>query len=247
MKIKREELIINTIAFKEELDRGVKQEDLLESVKDLGLSRVEIRREFLGDIDVELKNIRKKADQLGLSLFYSVNEDFVIGDRVNPKLKALRQEAELMGAPFVKLNTGDAGQISVASLAELAPSFQSSVGLKLENNQDSLYASIKNCRLMMNKVRAADLPIAFVFDLGNWAWLGEDIEQAFASLAEVTDYLHCKNYRHVNGQVEIASLFEGELDIPSLMKRFRHVRYLALEYPTSLENLEADIARLLEK
>ena len=34
MKIKREELIINTIAFKEELDRGVKQEDLLESVKE---------------------------------------------------------------------------------------------------------------------------------------------------------------------------------------------------------------------
>ena len=230
MKIKREELIINTIAFKEELDRGVKQEDLLESVKELGLSRVEIRREFLGDIDVELKNIRKKADQLGLSLFYSVN-----------------QEAELLGAPLVKLPTGAAGQLSVASLAELAPSFQSSVGLKLENNQDSLYASIKNCRLMMNKVSAADLPIAFVFDLGNWAWLGEDIEQAFASLAEVTDYLHCKNYRHVNGQVEIASLFEGELDIPSLMKRFSHVRYLALEYPTSLENLEADIARLLEK
>ena len=51
---------------------------------------------------------------------------------------------------------------------------------------------------------------------------GEDIEQAFASLAEVTDYLHCKNYRHVNGQVEIASLFEGELDAPSLMKRFSH-------------------------
>ena len=152
-----------------------------------------------------------------------------------------------MGAPFIKLNTGDASQISIASLAELAPSFQSSVGLKLENNQDPLYASIKNCRLMMNKVSAADLPIAFVFDLGNWAWLGEDIEQAFASLAEVTDYLHCKNYRHVNGQVEIASLFEGELDASSLMKRFSHVRYLALEYPTSLENLEADIARLLEK
>ena len=228
MKIKREELIINTIAFKEELDRGVKQEDLLESVKNLGLSRVEIRREFLRDIDIELKNIRKKADLLGLSLFYSVNEDFVIGDRVNPKLKTLRQEAELLGAPFIKLNTGDASQISVASLAELAPSFQSSVGLKLENNQDPLYASIKNCRLMMNKVSAADLPIAFVFDLGNWAWLGED-------------------YRHVNGQVEIASLFEGELDAPSLMKRFSHVRYLALEYPTSLENLEADIARLLEK
>ncbi len=65
-------------------------------------------------------------------------------------------------APFIKLNTGDASQISVASLAELAPSFQSSVGLKLENNQDPLYASIKNCRLMMNKVSAADLPIAFV-------------------------------------------------------------------------------------
>ena len=66
MKIKREELIINTIAFKEELDRGVKQEDLLESVKDLGLSRVEIRREFLGDIDVELKNISRPARAVAL-------------------------------------------------------------------------------------------------------------------------------------------------------------------------------------
>ncbi len=71
MKIKREELIINTIAFKEELDRGVKQEDLLESVKNLGISRVEIRREFLRDIDIELKT-SEKADSAGRSFAVSM-------------------------------------------------------------------------------------------------------------------------------------------------------------------------------
>lgn len=243
--MKKEDIIINTIVFKKDLDQGVQQLDLLEKVKDLGLERVEIRREFLQDKQ-DLKAIKARADELGLSLFYSVNEDFLLADGVNPLVQEVCQEAEILNAPFVKLNIGDASQISPQELGSWYQSQDLSVGIRLENNQTPLHASLANCRLMMDKVKEAGLPISFVFDTGNWAFLGEDNFEAAGLLGTETSYLHCKNYGKGQDGLEVRGLFAGDLDFSSLFPLFSQIDYLALEYPSSMQNLQEDIEKILK-
>ncbi|MCS4487998.1 hypothetical protein [Streptococcus sciuri] len=51
------------------------------------MKRVEIWWEFLQNINAELPAIKQKADELGLSLFYSINEDFIQDDALLLPLK----------------------------------------------------------------------------------------------------------------------------------------------------------------
>ncbi|MGT2717803.1 sugar phosphate isomerase/epimerase family protein [Streptococcus oricebi] len=243
--MKKEDLILNTIVFKEYLDRGLVQKDLLELAHSLGVRRVEIRREFIQDLAGELQSIREKADQLGIQLFYSVNEDFIVEAAINPLLPQLREEASILGAPFVKLNTGDASKISIETLAKLLPDLQEGVGVRVENNQTPGHASLKNCSLTMQKIKEANLPLSFVFDTGNWAWLGESPLRAEEVLGDYTSYLHCKNYQKTDQGIGVTSLFKGEIDILAMLTRFKDVDLIALEYPCPIDTLKADIAKLV--
>ena len=244
--MEKNDLIINTIVFKEQLDVGKSQLELLDLVSNLGLSKVEIRREFLKDPKVELSQIKRRADELGMTLFYSVNEDFVVGDAINPMMSQLREEAKIIAAPFVKMNTGDADSIDVSTLKEFKSELSSGLGVMVENNQTPHNATLANCRLMMEKIKEADLPISFVFDTGNWAWLGEDPFVAERELKQYTRYLHLKNYDLMNGQASIRTLGEGRLDMLSFIKGFSDVKYIALEYPCPLEILKSDIRRIID-
>lgn len=241
----RSKLILNTIVFKADLDKGVSQQQLLSKAKDLGISRLEIRREFLSDPLSELPAIRTEADRLDLSLFYSVSEDLILKGKLHPDLRSFLSEARILGAPFVKLNTGSAQGVTVKTLAPLKGLLSEGPGLAVENNQVPGHATIANCSQMMAVIQEARLPIGFVFDTGNWIWLGESVTEAAKTLAPVISYLHCKNYVRKNGQLQLSGLFEGEADLPSLLKQFPELQYLALEYPCSDQQLRSDIDRLL--
>lgn len=243
--MEKRELIINTIVFKEDLDAGKPQLDLLERLHDLGFQRVEIRREFLREPVDELHALRERADALGLALFYSVSEDFATDGALHSDLDKFRDEALILGAPFVKLNVGDSKALSLSTLSPLKALLKEGPGLALENNQDPTKATVANACQMMSLIEEAQLPIPFVFDTGNWYWLGESTSQAAAKLAPVTNYLHCKNYGREAGDIVFTGLFDGEVDMVDLLSQFAHVSYLALEYPCSEEQLSKDVERLL--
>lgn len=65
--MKQEDIIINSIVFKKQLDKGFTQVQLIKLVKDLGFSRFEIRQELLQDPDRELPALKAEAD------FYDIN------------------------------------------------------------------------------------------------------------------------------------------------------------------------------
>lgn len=243
--MEKKELIINTIVFKEDLDKGRPQLDLLPKINALGFQRVEIRREYLKEPADDLRAIRKRADALGLELFYSVGEDFVIKDALHPDLDKFRNEALILGAPFVKLNVGDSKALSLSTLSPLKSRLETGPGLALENNQDPDRGTIANACQMMSLIEEAQLPIPFVFDTGNWYWLGESASQAADRLASVTAYLHCKNYGQAAGELGFTGLFDGQVDMVELIGQFAHIPYLALEYPCSEEQLNQDVNRLL--
>ncbi|MGT2906915.1 sugar phosphate isomerase/epimerase family protein [Streptococcus dentiloxodontae] len=241
--MKREDLILNTIVFKEQLDTGVSQADLIELAASFGIKRLEIRREFLQDISQELSVIRQKADTYAFDLFYSVNEDLIVDKGLNPELSTILAEAQQLQVPFVKLNIGDVSAVTssvLLPLADLMASYQ--VGIRLENNQTPVHAGIANCVRAMDLVKEAELAISFVFDTANWVFVDQPIAAAVEKLSSVTTYLHCKNYQFVDGKPEISgSLFTGELVISELAEQFPHLEYLALEYPCDLAVLKNDI------
>lgn len=242
----RQAIILNTIVFQEQLEQGLGQADLLEFVQALGLKRLEIRSEFLRDGQEELRDIRRRADELGLALFYSANVDFLQGDRVNPDLAKYCQEAEQLGAPFLKVNIGDAGAISREVLEKWWTSFSPKMDIRLENNQDPLAARLTNCQRVMKLIHEADLPLSFIFDTANWVFVGDSPVEAAELLASVTTYLHCKNVKQEGETLQASSFFDGELDLVSLIKAFPNLEYLALEYPASLQQVETDLVQLEE-
>ncbi len=77
--------VLNTIAFKKDLDNGVSQSRLVEKVKQLGFDAIEIRNEFLNGSKNERLAIAKETQKLGLEVFYSVNDVLVTGDHLNNK------------------------------------------------------------------------------------------------------------------------------------------------------------------
>nr|WP_282917177.1 AP endonuclease [Streptococcus canis] len=243
----QEKLIINSIVFKEALEAGISQSDLLDQVHSLGFKRFEVRREFLRDIPQELGLLKAKANQLGLALFYSVNEDLLVEGRLNPSLDALLQETQVLQAPFLKLNIGDASRLTSKTLSPIAGFLPAGMQLLVENNQDPKGASLANCVRFLTLASQTGLPIHFVFDTANWAFVGESISQAVIQMSPFTTYLHCKNYQqHSTGLKMSTSLLEGELDITSLIQQFPNAIYLALEYATSKEELLADARHLTQ-
>lgn len=237
----REKLVLNTIVFKEKLEQGVLQEQLLKEVKALGVNHMEVRREFLKDIDIELSAILTTAKEMGISLLYSINEDFVVNGKPNPNLKTFIAEACRLEAKVLKLNTGDAEHVSVEELKALAPLFEAPLQISVENNQTPNHATIANIRTFLDKAADAGLPIRFVFDTGNWYWVGENAPDAFKAFQAETHYLHMKNYERTANGLATTGLFGGALDIVSLATSFGALDYYAFEYPCSYELLAKDI------
>lgn len=236
-------LILNSIVFKEQLDQGISQSQLIAKVAQLGVHNFEIRREFLTKINEELQLIKAQADKHHIALFYSINEDLIVNHQINPLLDTFIEEAQLLQAPFIKLNIGDASQISIEQLSQLS---DITVPIRVENNQTLGHANIDNCAHMMTLCQQANLPISFVFDTANWVFVGDDVEHAIATMAASTHYLHCKNYQMIADQPQVTqSLFTGEIDIPQLFKRFKSVDYYALEYGSQLDILAEDIEKIV--
>lgn len=246
--IKKEELIINSIVFKNQLENGLRQMDLLGQIDALGFKRFEVRREFIRDGISELVALKEKADQLGLTLFYSVNEDLIVNDELNPHLDRLIKETTVLSAPFLKVNIGDASNVTPQTLQPVNALLPKNMLLFVENNQDPHHASLANCYQFMTIARQTNLPIHFVFDTANWAFVGENLSQAALKMGAFTKYLHCKNYYTNERGLETSnSLLEGEIDMVRLIQSFQNISYLALEYPTTIEQVEADAESLMNQ
>ena len=67
----RQELGINLLVYKEQLEKGMPQSSLLRTIKEQGISLAEVRREYILD-EAERIAISKAAENLHMDLYYSV-------------------------------------------------------------------------------------------------------------------------------------------------------------------------------
>lgn len=236
-----QEWIINSIVFKEKLTQGVSQLDLLEFASSLGIGCFEIRREYLTYPRRELIIIKERAEDLGIKLFYSVNEDFFTNHGLNPYLEQFVEETLLLDAPFLKMNIGYFEPLSEENRIQLRDLCQEGFKISLENNQDMHNASIPNCYKAMSYLTTHSYEIDFVFDTGNWLVVGEDIDEAIRIMKPFTHYVHCKNVIKTSAGYQVSSsLFTGAINMEDILGHFSDVPYKALEYATTKSQLVKD-------
>lgn len=92
---------------------------MLDDIHQLGIKKVEVRREYLRDSS-ELLELREKAQRLGIELFYSVPDILFEGELLAKEtLTQYFDEYNQLGAKQIKLVAGYADKISESDLDTL--------------------------------------------------------------------------------------------------------------------------------
>lgn len=238
--------ILNTIGFKDQLDQGVSQKDLVPSVKEMGFDVIEVRNEFLTGDESELVDICKAANESGLDVFYSVNDVLINDDGLNPLLDKYVNEMQILGSDHLKMNIGRLSQVDDQALNDrLFNLLDGSFQLKVENNQTIQDSGLELTKKFLDKMASFQLSdVSYCFDIANWAWLDASPADAADVLAPYTTYLHMKNYQNSQEQLSVTSLEEGELNWRQLIQKFDDISEVGLEYAGDVSTIKQDLKLL---
>ncbi len=227
-------LILNTWIFEQDVKSGVLQQDLVDRVSDLGADGIEIRREYFKDLETEIKEVGKRAQERGLIVNYSVPDVvFLENGTLNPDLPKYFAEGEAMGISKIKFNTGYFDNFNGDLVTELKQLPIDQIEMNVENDQTSVSGTIDAISNFLGEAYKLGLTqVGYVYDLGNWAFTHGDAFDAAKKLSRYTHYIHLKNTIETNGELQTsADLNEGLFNWVDLVNRLpKNVQY-ALEYP----------------
>ena len=240
--------ILNTIAFKEQLDRGSSQSKLVVPTAELGFDAIEIRQEYLQDDQQELKAIADLAAKNGLAVYLSINDNIIVDGEINPQLPKYLRMMNDLGSNHLKMNIGPLTGVNSSSLvAELKQQLPSSCSLTVENNQTLADSKLSVTRDFFKMLAGSGIDnLHYCFDIANWSWLDATADEAAADLAPVTTYLHLKNVDQQDDQLTVTSLEEGQLYWRKLIDRFDNVSEYGFEYASDAATLKNDLSLVKE-
>jgi len=239
-------LVINTLVYQNQLKAGVAQANLLKPLHELGVSNVEIRREFIRDFATELPDIAHAATRYGIRLFYSVpSYVYEDGRLMAERLEGFYREAQEMGCGFVKLNIGDYETVTAEDIKTISTLCEKySISQTIENDQTPENGCSKKIKSFLESVGALGGNITLTFDVGNWFWTSEDPFEAARLLKEYVTYIHIKDV--LQGTPPTAAyLGEGDLHWEAILRELPANVPVALEYPCD-GCLPDEIQKLLE-
>lgn len=238
-------VVLNMLVFANKIAEGADQSVLLKEAAALGFQKVEIRREYIKNSAIETAAIATVAKKLGLELFYSVPDEVFVNGEINPRLPEYLQEAQRMGITKIKWNIGDYAHFT-GMLTALRPLLDYGIEINIENDQTQLSGKIQGIATFMKAIQQAQVAIGYVYDLGNWRYVGEDELQAAMTLQQYVRYIHLKDVKMVDDQPETVPLDAGELPWRKILEILPKDLPVAIEYPTSSQEEILFAKRLLE-
>lgn len=240
--MKNERLVLNFLVFADQVAKGKLQAELLQETADLGFSQVEIRREYFKTIEEELPLIKSEAERLQLQLFYSVPDEVYVAGELNPKLGEYVKEAKQMGVKHIKWNIGEfTGDLHKDQLKEL---LSHGVEISIENDQTQTSGTISAITTYLEATKEAGVDIGYVYDLGNWRFVGEDEVAAAQLLKEFVRYIHVKDVCYEAEKPQAIGLDQGDIDWRKVLQILPQDVPVAIEYPTK-NNAEILVAKKL--
>lgn len=243
-------LVINTLVFLNQLKDGVPQCEMLDVINRLGIKKAEVRREYIKNFDLELNNIKKKASDLDIELFYSVPDLlYKNGELQHENIEAYFKEAFAMGCPNVKMNIGNYNTVTLEDITRMNKlCSQYHIKLTVENDQSEENGRAAKIKAFVEMFKQLGGDISVTFDVGNWIWQNQDPIENAKQLKEYVTYIHLKDVL-AKEKPETALLNEGNIDWKSVLDILPQDVPLALEYPCGADaakQLVKELDKLLE-
>lgn len=228
--MKQENLVINTLVFDELINKGTHQIDLLDRIHELGIKKVEIRREYLRDED-ELSELKEKAKELGMELFYSV-PDILFQEKLLEQDTLIQyfEEYNMLGAKQLKIVAGHAEAPSEEEMEMLEDLMEEYYihHLTLENDQSD-YSTPEKLQRLLQQLLDIGIPAGLTFDTGNFLIIGEDPVKAAETLKEDVSFVHMKNVKADTHELTLVD--EGDVPMFDVIEVFPEDIHYAIEYP----------------
>lgn len=245
----KDNIVINTLVFLEDLMNGVKQSELLKSIHSLGINNVEVRREFIKDFEVELQEIRTVSKELQIELYYSIPDYlFIKGELAIAKIENYFNEASKMNCRNVKLNIGEYYNISTKNASDINLLCDKySIKLTIENDQTKDNGKVQKIKDFLQLSEKYGMKLSSTFDIGNWLWQKEDPVENANILKPYVTFIHLKDVI-VADKPQAVFLDEGLIPWRSILGMFDKKIPVAIEYPCTpdtLPRLKEEIDKLI--
>lgn len=208
------------------------QEQFIDLLARAGARRVELREELFSCLPDPLA-LGAVIAGAGLDCVYSTPLELWAPDglpdtRVTQKLHIAHE----LGAAAVKVSLGHYHTgCDLTALRELVPA--QGPRLLVENDQTSQGGRIAALLAFFQRADEAGLGVGMTFDIGNWQWQGEAVEQAASQLGRWVQYVHCKAVRQLaDGRLAAAPPQVADLQAwDRLLAQFSSGVVRAVEYP----------------
>ncbi|WP_409441315.1 sugar phosphate isomerase [Lentilactobacillus hilgardii] len=234
--------VLNTLLLQHDHDIGQTQLQLVQSLRQLGVSNIELRREYNQEKMSELMQLGRLRLNYRLTYFYSIPDNLFINGKINERILLYLSEAQLMGSSYLKMTLGDFHKDNDGELAILNSILPKTIELNIENDQTAENSDPDKLATFFKTAKRHGLEIGFVNDLGNWIYTNHDTKKVTEQLLDFTKYIHLKSYvLNEKGEPETVPFSKGLLDWQSLIAKFDKQIPIGLEYPTDLAGLEADL------
>lgn len=163
----------------------------IERIAALGADGIEVRRERLMPTASLLHQAKDRIQSLHLQpVIYSAPADLWQEGRLNQNLSIYANEADSLGADWLKLGLGNMpDEMDTAALKRQLLKLH--CRLLLENSQLALRGGTAKSFAKFFRELPAGLA-AMTFDTGNWQTVGESTEEAYAMLKKYIAYVHIK-------------------------------------------------------
>lgn len=219
-------------------ERG--QASFLALLAQAGAARAELREELFA-APPDPQALSSAVHALGLDCLYSAPlELWTEQGRLDTALAPTLARAQACGARWLKVSLGHyrAGY----DLGELAQQLAGQpVQLLVENDQTAQGGRIEALQAFFADAEAQDLGVGMTFDIGNWLWQTQPVDEAAQRLGRHVRYVHCKAVRH-NADGKLVALPPDDTDLQQWQRLFRQFPAgvpRAIEYPLQGDDLLA--------
>jgi len=241
----KNQLVINTLVFLKDLKKGIDQSVIMDTINDLGINGIEIRREYIKDFEHELGKIKEKSKLYNMKVFYSVPECIYKENKLLVQdIEKYFKEAYKMNCHNVKLIIGEYKEVSnedIKKINELSKKYE--IAMTVENDQTNLNGKIENIYNFLSQVKKHKGDIKFTFDIGNWLFQDEDPLENAERLKSFVTYIHIKD---IGIEKDNVLLNDGVIDWKKVLDKLPKDVPIALEYPCETkEQVQIEINKLL--
>lgn len=225
------EIVINLLAFADAVAKGSKQAELFSEVASLGVAKVEVRREWIKDFSAELTEMRKRAEELGLEVYYSIPAVlFKAGKLDCDKVLKVFQEAKRLGATRVKFAVGEFDSMSdLSTLHKLIEEY--GLFVTVEGDQSAANGRIEPILALLRACHESKVPVYNTFDVGNFVWVGQEPLYNAVQLAPYVRYIHLKDVEMTPQGPQVRNLDAGHINWRAALRLLPKDVPFGIEFP----------------